>query len=97
MTKNSETLFKRGVENLKGGNFNEAENCFEELKNIYPTNKDILNNLLISCFQNKKFEKSEKLIQNMFDLGFKDKKLIEFLLFILKQQEIGRASCRERV
>ena len=87
MAKNSETLFKRGVENLRGGNFNEAENCFEELKNIYPTNKDILNNLLISCFQNKKFEKSEKLIQNMFDLGFKDKKLIEFLLFILKQQD----------
>ena len=87
MAKNSETLFKRGVENLRGGNFNEAENCFEELKNIHPTNKDVLNNLLISCFQNKKFEKSEKLIQNMFDLGFKDKKLIEFLLFILKQQD----------
>mgnify|MGYP001172320272 CR=1 FL=1 len=87
MTKNSETLFKKGVEYLKTKNFNEAENCFEELKNIHPTNKDILNNLLISCFQNKKFEKSEKLIQNMFDLGFKDKKLTEFLLFILKQQD----------
>ena len=87
MTKNSETMFKKGVESLRNGNFNEAENCFEELKNIHPTNKDILNNLLISCFQNKKFEKSEKLIQNMFDLGFKDKKLIEFLLFILKQQD----------
>lgn len=87
MTKNSEALFKKGVENLKSGNFDEAENCFEELKNSHPTNKDILNNLLISCFQNKKFEKSEKLIQNMFDLGFKDKKLIEFLLFILKQQD----------
>ena len=87
MTKNSQTLFKKGVENLKSGNFDKAENCFEELKNIHPTNKDILNNLLISSFQNKKFEKSEKLIQNMFDLGFKDKKLIEFLLFILKQQD----------
>ena len=76
-----------GVEYLRNGNFNEAENCFEELKNIHPTNKDILNNLLISCFQNKKFKKSEKLIHNMFDLGFKDKKLIEFLLFILKQQD----------
>ncbi len=87
MIKNSETLFKKGVESLRNGNFNEAENCFEELKNIHPTNKDVLNNLLISCFQNKKFEKSEKLIQNMFDLGFKDKKLTEFLLFILKQQD----------
>ena len=60
MTRNSEILFREGVENLKQGNFNKAENCFEELKNIYPTNKDILNNLLIACFQNKKFNKSEK-------------------------------------
>ena len=44
MTKNSETLFKKGVEYLRNGNFNEAENCFEELKNTHPTNKDILNN-----------------------------------------------------
>ena len=87
MTKNSQNLFKEGVEYLRNGNFDKAENCFEELKNIHPTNKDVLNNLLISCFQNKKFEKSEKLIHNMFDLGFKDKKLIEFLLFILKQQD----------
>ena len=87
MTKNSETLFKKGVEYLRNGNFNKAENCFEELKNIHPNNKDILNNLLISCFQNKKFQKSEKLIHNMFDLGFKDKNLVEFLLFILKQQD----------
>tara|TARA_A100001388_G_C28757446_1_gene495762 strand:- start:15 stop:1688 length:1674 start_codon:yes stop_codon:yes gene_type:complete len=87
MTKNSETLFKKGVEYLRNGNFNEAENCFEELKNTHPTNKDILNNLLISCFQNKKFQKSERLIHNMFDLGLKDKKLVEFLLFILKQQD----------
>ena len=87
MTKNSETLFQQGVESLKKGNFDEAENCFDELKNIHPTNKDILNNLLISCFQNKKFEKSENIIQTMFNLGFKEKKLIEFLLFILKQQD----------
>ena len=87
MTRNSEILFREGVENLKQGNFNKAENCFEELKNIHPTNKDILNNLLIACFQNKKFNKSEKIIQNMFDLGFKEKKLIEFLLLILKQQD----------
>ena len=80
MTKNSETLFQQGVESLKKGNFDEAENCFDELNNIHPTNKDILNNLLISCFQNKKFEKSENIIQTMFNLGFKEKKLIEFLL-----------------
>ena len=87
MTRNSEILFREGVENLKQGNFNKAENCFEELKNIHPNNKKILNNLLIACFQNKKFNKSEKIIQNMFDLGFKEKKLIEFLLLILKQQD----------
>jgi len=87
MTKNSQSLFKEGVENLRNRNFDKAENCFEELKKIHPTNKDVLNNLLISCFQNKKFEKSEKIIQNMLDLGLKDKNLIEFLLLILKQQD----------
>jgi len=87
MTKNSQSLFKEGVENLRNRNFDKAENCFEELKKIHPTNKDVLNNLLISCFQNKKFEKSEKIFQNMLDLGLKDKNLIEFLLLILKQQD----------
>ena len=82
MSKNSEILFQQGVENLRKGNFSEAENCFEELKSIHPTNKDILNNLLISFFQNKKFEKFEKIIENLFDLGFKEKKLIELNIYL---------------
>ncbi len=85
MDDHAKNLFKKGVENLQKQNFNNAENCFEELKNLYPDNKDILRNFLVSCIQNNKFEKSEKIIQKMFNLGLKDKKLIELLLFVYKQ------------
>ena len=85
MDKYAENLFRQGVEYLQKENFNEAENCFEELKNLHPTNKNILKNFLVSCVQNKKFEKSEKIVQTMFDLGLKEKKLVELLLFIYKQ------------
>ena len=81
------TLFQQGVENLKKGNFNEAENCFEELKSSDPTNKNVLKNLLVSCVQNEKFEKSEKIVHSMFGLGSREKELIELLLFIYKQQD----------
>ena len=81
------TLFQQGVENLKKGNFNEAENCFEELKSSDPTNKNVLKNLLVSCVQNEKFEKSEKIVHSMFHLGSREKELIELLLFIYKQQD----------
>lgn len=85
MDKYAENLFQQGVEYLQKENFNEAENCFEELKNLHPTNKNILKNFLVSCVLNKKFEKSEKIVQTMFDLGLKEKKLVELLLFIYKQ------------
>ena len=80
MNNYSENLFQQGVENLKKKNFSEAENCFEKLKNFDPTNKNILKNLLVSCVQNEKFEKSEKIVQAMFELGSREKELIELLL-----------------
>ena len=85
MDKYAENLFQQGVESLQKENYDKAESCFEELKNLHPTNKNILKNFLVSCVQNKKYEKSEKIIQNMLDLGFKEKKLIELLLFVYKQ------------
>ena len=87
MQKNSEILFQKGVENFRDKNFLEAEKCFEELKNIYPTNKDILKNLSFCYFQNKKYESSERTIETIFSLGYKENKLIELLLLILKQQD----------
>ena len=87
MQKNSEVLFQKGIENFRNKNFFEAEKCFEELKNIHPTNKDILKNLSICYFQNKKYENSEKIIETMFALGHKENKFIELLLLILKQQD----------
>ena len=42
MQEKSEFLFQSGIENFRRKNFSEAEKCFEELKNIHPTNKDIL-------------------------------------------------------
>ena len=87
MNINAETLFKKGVESFRAKNFVEAEKIFLELKSFYPTNKDILKNLSICFFQNKKFEKCENTIKNMFDLGFKERKLIEYLLLVLKKQD----------
>ena len=87
MNINAETLFKKGVESFRAKNFVEAEKIFLELKNFYPTNKDILKNLSICFFQNKKFEKCENIIKNMIDLGFKERKLIEYLLLVLKKQD----------
>ncbi len=87
MPKSSEILFQKGIDNFRNKNFLEAEKCFEELKNIHPTNKDILKNLSFCYFQNKKYEFSEKTIEAIFSLGYKENKLIELLLLILKQQD----------
>ena len=87
MNTNAETLFKKGIESFRAKNFIDAEKIFLELKNFYPTNKDILKNLSICFFQNKKFEKCENIIKNMIDLGFKETKLIEYLLLVLKKQD----------
>ena len=87
MQEKSEFLFQSGIENFRRKNFSEAEKCFEELKNIHPTNKDILKNLSLCYFQNNKFKDCENIIKSMFDLGFKEKKLIEFLLLVLKKQD----------
>jgi len=87
MQNKSEILFEKGIENFKKKNFIEAEKCFEELKNDHPTNKDILKNLSLCYFQNKKFKNCENVIKLMFDLGLKEKKLIEFLLLVLKKQD----------
>ena len=70
MNTNTETLFKKGVENFRAKNFVEAEKIFLELKSFYPTNKDILKNLSICFFQNRKFKECENIIKNMLDLGF---------------------------
>ena len=87
MPKNSEILFQKGIDNFRSKSFFKAERCFEELKNIYPTNKDILKNLSICYFQNQKFEECEKIIETMFDLGLKENKFIELLLLVLKHQD----------
>ena len=67
--------------------FVEAEKIFLELKNFYPTNKDILKNLSICFFQNRKFKECENIIKNMLDLGFKERKLLEYLLLVFKKQD----------
>ena len=87
MQEKSEFLFQSGIENFRRKNFSEAEKCFEKLKNIHPTNKDVLKNLSLCYFQNNKFKDCENIIKSMFDLGFKEKKLIEFLLLVLKKQD----------
>ena len=87
MQKDSEILFQKGIKNFRSQNFFESEKCFEKLKSKHPTNKDVLKNLSICYFQNKKYEKSERIIETMFDLGFKENKFIELLLLIYKKQD----------
>ena len=87
MQDKSELLFQKGIHNFKFKNFIEAQKCFEELKILHPKNKDILKNLSLCYFQNNKFQDCEKIIKVMFELGFKEKKLIELLLLVLKKQD----------
>ena len=68
MQNRSEILFQEGIENFKKKNFIQAEKCFEKLKTDYPKNKDILKNLFLCYFQNKKFKHCENVIKLMFDL-----------------------------
>ena len=66
MHKYSEDLYRKGVEYLKKRNFIKSEKCFEEVKNTYPTNKDILKNLAICYFYNAKYKNSEKNLEEFF-------------------------------
>ena len=82
-----ELLFKDGVEHLKKNNFNKAENIFTYLKDLNPKNKDILNNLSISLFKNKKYYECEKILKKLINLGFKNQYYLEFLILVLKKQD----------
>ena len=73
MQDKSEILFQSGIENFRKKNFPEAEKSFKKLKDIHPTNKDILKNLSLCYFQNDKFKDCENIIKSMFNLGFKEK------------------------
>ena len=83
----SQLIFKKGLENLKNNNFDEAEEEFEKLNSLHPDNLGILNNLALIYFRNKKFFKSEKTLKKIIQLGKKDKNIIEFLILNLKKQD----------
>ena len=87
MQNSSDVLFRKGIKNFQEKDFVKAEKCFEKLKKNHPTNKDILKNLSLCYFHNNKFQKCEQIIKTMFDNGYKEKKLIEFLLLVLKKQD----------
>ena len=87
MQKYSVDLYQKGIEYFKKKNFIESEKCFEKLKKTHSTNKDILKNLSICYFYNGKFKKSEKNLEELFNLNHKDKELIEFFLLVLKKQD----------
>lgn len=87
MQKYSVDLYQKGIEYFKKKNFIESEKYFEKLKKTHSTNKDILKNLSICYFYNGKFKKSEKNLEELFNLNHKDKELIEFFLLVLKKQD----------
>ena len=83
----SQLLFKKGLENFKNNNLEQAEDEFEKLAVLHSDNLSILNNLALIYFQNKKFFKSEKTLKKIIKLGTKDKNIIEFLILVLKKQD----------
>ena len=83
----SQLLFKKGLENFKNNNFNQAEEDFEKLLIIHPENLNILNNLALVYFKNKKFNKSEITLKKIIETNNEDKNTIEFLILVLKKQD----------
>ena len=69
----SQLLFKRGLENFRNNNFDQAEEDFEKLLIIHPKNLNILNNLALVYFKNKKFSKSEVTLKKVIETGNKNK------------------------
>ena len=87
MQKYAESLYQKGIKYLKKKDFINSEKCFEELKDIYSSNKDIIKNLSICYYYNGKYEDCEKNLEELFTLGHKDKDLIELFLLVLKKQD----------
>jgi protein O-GlcNAc transferase len=83
----SQLLFKKGLENFKKNKFDQAEKDFEQLLEIIPDNLNILNNLALIYFKNKKFYKSEIILKKLVGISNKDKNTIEFLILVLKKQD----------
>ena len=83
----SQLLFKKGLENFKKNKFDQAEKDFEQLLKIIPDNLNVLNNLALIYFNNKKFYKSEIILKKIIEIGNNDKNTIEFLILVLKKQD----------
>ncbi len=79
--------FLTGVENFKKGNFHEAKNNFEEALLIHPENLSILENLALTHYNLKNLQDCEIILKRILKLDNKQKKILNFLLKILREQD----------
>ena len=87
MNKDDELIFKIAISNFKKKNYKIASENFETLLIRYPENINLLRNLSISYFNDKKFNNAEVTLKKILNLNNKDKDIIEFLIACLKKQD----------
>jgi protein O-GlcNAc transferase len=78
-------FFEKALEYYKEKNFDLVEKNFEEAQKLAPNRTSILENLASIYFLNKKFKKSEEILDKLNELGFETNKLDEIKFYILKK------------
>ena len=77
-------FFDLGVKYFKEKDYISAEKNFEKALNLAPKRLSILDNLASIYFINSKFEKSLTIINELFDLNVKEKKIIHLKYKVLR-------------
>ena len=87
MNNDDEIIFKNAISNFKEKKYLSASENFEYLLAKYPKNINLLKNLSLSYFHDKKFFKAETSLKNILKINNKDKDIVEFLIACLKKQD----------
>ena len=77
-------FFEKAIENYNEKKFNLAEKNFESALNLSPGRISILENLASIYFLNKKFKKSEEVLNKLKKLNVDNIKLSEIKFYVLK-------------
>jgi predicted O-linked N-acetylglucosamine transferase (SPINDLY family) len=87
MNNDDEIIFKNAISNFKEKKYLSASENFEYLLAKYPKNINLLKNLSLSYFHDRKFFKAETSLKNILKINNKDKDIVEFLIACLKKQD----------
>ena len=82
MKQNSNNNFQQGLNALKQGKFNSAENYFRSLLEIEPSNPEINHNLGITLYKLNRFDEAEKLYKRLRQLEFQLLMLLKVVFFL---------------